>query len=323
MRSAALDTSSLKRSESTDAVVPGSPNWNANMPGSPNWLTGGGTGGTVNGSTNASVNATTPVPDTIVNPDFTQCNFVDAGYTSTPAAASDRRRRTVDDAGQNLEWDCDFDANYISGNDPCHEIEVPMNTIDDSHIRANPHLWCKAYCLQLDSTGVTCTGFYIVEEGTVQGQGNHKCGFYTRDMNLGTMAVRENSVDGYVCKRIGKNFDCTEDYNFIQTETRADFQLEEPPLLKPDGTVANKVDAMDYCKAACDNANPATHTGCNTFWFQERLVSTVHGNAYTWKCGIYGNAVADDQKILEPYTADSNNNNNDDNLNSGCICSSV
>lgn len=238
------------------------------------------------------------------------CTYTDAGYNATEIPPSSRRRTPA--PGQ--EWDCDVAANHIIGEQPCWEVEIPLNTITDVFVQANPDEWCKTFCLQI--SGVTCTGFYYIEEGTLPGNdtNRHKCGFYTKDMLLGKLAVREYSASGHTCLRVGKNFMCNEDHNMIETvETRQDFFLREPPLLHADGiTPLNKNEALDWCKEQCDHPD----ISCVTFWFQERHKPVQHGLADIWQCGLYANPVDDSTKQLLPTTMA-------EGLASGCICDAV
>jgi hypothetical protein len=238
------------------------------------------------------------------------CQYTDAGYNATELAPSSRRRTPA--PGQ--EWDCDVAANHIIGNQPCWEVEIPLQTITDPFISANPDEWCKTFCLQLSA--VTCTGFYYIEEGTLPGNdtNRHKCGFYTKDMLKGQLAVREYSASGHACLRVGKNFNCNEDHNMIETaEYREDFFLRDPPLLHPDGiTPLDKDEALDWCKEQCDKPE----IRCVTFWFQVRHQSVKHGLADIWQCGLYANPVDDSVKQLLPTTMA-------EGLASGCICDAV
>lgn len=254
-------------------------------------------------------------PDSVAGFTVSTCQYVDAGYGATEHT-TDRSQVQI---APNQVWDCSWDANFIVGNQPCWEVEVPLYYITDEFTQANPHEWCKTFCLQLS---VTCTGFYIFEEGRVQGNDTNKfkCGFYTKDMLMGKQAIRDYTASGRLCLRVGKNFQCSEDRNFIETKVREDFSLKDVPLLHADGSPRNKDEALDWCKEVCDTRE----ISCATFWFQERKKATKHGLlANTWKCGLYANKVQETNEEGLRSLETKGELARDGELSSGYVCDAI
>lgn len=203
-----------------------------------------------------------------------------------------RRRRT-----EGLVWDCDFMANWVE--DVPVSYQVYLNATWGEISWAEDHIpdkWCRDECLRAE---VPCTGFYILEEGTIPGDGPFQCGFYSVDLFNTTKDWRHNTSGGRLCLRVGKNFDCDGSTNMLQPEAAAlpGFQPLSVPV---NGNITSNREALDWCKLQCNT------WGCQSFWFQAvntshnwRSVMTVPaGYAVSedvpiiqWNCGMYANRV--------------------------------
>merc|ERR1719506_2330974 len=127
-------------------------------------------------------------------------------------------------------------------------------------------------------------------------------------MNVATKEVRHGTSSGSLCLRVGKNFDCSTDKNFISNPVvRGDFEMITVPS---DGSVQSNNDAIAWCKTEC--ASNAVH--CSTFWFQEwQPDASSQSQASSWKCGFYQGAVDASLHMFE----------SDQSIASGCVCDVV